>query len=398
MKTNDGVSYLTESLAADDRILSAQEKDLLARLLQHAKSANGCGEAMSAVIARAVGEVVSERAQLVLGKTIIQLLQGHTHSVGSPPMTPPGPIDPNSPKPPGPNPPGVSTVRSTMRAGNPPMTPPGPIDPNSPKPPGPNPPGVSTVRSTMQAGNPPMTPPGPIDPNSPKPPGPNPPGTGSREAVVVAVAERDQTVRADFLRADCVLLDEFLPPAELQALTQYVLQKEMEFQISEVVSPGLPGGTVDFESRRSRVLMELGPHYDVLMNRLRTALPGVLRKLGHPSFEVTRVEAQVTASNDGDYFHWHCDNGVDEIARREITFVYFFHREPKPFRGGELRIYDSRLEDGGYRPTEHYRAVVPEQNQAVMFLSSLTHEITPVETPSRVFADSRFTVNGWFHR
>jgi Rps23 Pro-64 3,4-dihydroxylase Tpa1-like proline 4-hydroxylase len=363
MKTNDGVSYLTESLAADDRILSAQEKDLLARLLQHAKSANGCGEAMSAVIARAVGEVVSERAQLVLGKTIIQLLQGHTHSVGSPPMTPPGPIDPNSPKPPGPNPPGVSTVRSTM-----------------------------------QAGNPPMTPPGPIDPNSPKPPGPNPPGTGSREAVVVAVAERDQTVRAEFLRADCVLLDEFLPPAELQALTQYVLQKEMEFQISEVVSPGLPGGTVDFESRRSRVLMELGPHYDVLMNRLRTALPGVLRKLGHPSFEVTRVEAQVTASNDGDYFHWHCDNGVDEIARREITFVYFFHREPKPFRGGELRIYDSRLEDGGYRPTEHYRAVVPEQNQAVMFLSSLTHEITPVETPSRVFADSRFTVNGWFHR
>lgn len=360
MKTGNGVNHLAESLTADERILSAGEKTLLAKLLLHAKSANGCGEALEAVIARTVGEVVSERVQLVLGESVVELLIGSTYRLGSPPMTPPGPTDPNPPKPPGPNPPGVT----------------------------------SRISST-QAGSPPMTPPGPIDPNAPKPPGPNPPGARLREATAVAVVEGNQP---EFLAADFVILNEFLAPAELQALTQYALQKELEFQISEVVSPGNPGGTVDFESRRSRVLMELGPHYDILLNRFRAALPGVLQKLGHPAFEVTRVEAQITASNDGDYFHWHCDNGLDEIAGREITFVYFFHREPKPFRGGELRIYDSRLQNGDYRPTEHYRAVIPEQNQAVMFLSSLTHEITPVETPSRSFADSRFTVNGWFHK
>jgi SM-20-related protein len=359
MNAGDGVSHLAEGLTTDERILSAGEKELLTKLLKHAKSANGCGEVVETVIARAVGEVVSERTQLVLGKSVLQLVMGNAYRLGAPPMTPPGPSDPNPPKPPGPNPPGI-----TSRA------------------------------SLTQAGNPPMTPPGPIDPNAPKPPGPNPPGTRLREAATVAVAER----KPDFLAADFVLLNEFLAPAELQALTQYTLHKEMEFQISEVVSPGIPGGTVDFESRRSRVLIELGPHCDILLKRFRAALPDVLRELGHPTFEITRVEAQITASNDGDYFHWHSDNGLDEIARREITFVYFFHREPKPFRGGELRIYDSRLENGDYRPTEHYRAVVPEQNQAVMFLSSLTHEITPVETPSRVFADSRFTVNGWFHR
>jgi Rps23 Pro-64 3,4-dihydroxylase Tpa1-like proline 4-hydroxylase len=51
-----------------------------------------------------------------------------------------------------------------------------------------------------------------------------------------------------------------------------------------------------------------------------------------------------------------------------------------------------------YRPQEKYRTIVPQQNQAVFFLSSLAHEITPVECPSGAFADSRFTVNGWFHR
>jgi Rps23 Pro-64 3,4-dihydroxylase Tpa1-like proline 4-hydroxylase len=115
-------------------------------------------------------------------------------------------------------------------------------------------------------------------------------------------------------------------------------------------------------------------------------------------FQVTRDETQITASNDGDFFRWHTDNGSQEVASREITFVYFFHREPKRFCGGELRIYDSRREGDGFVPTQNYRAIVPQQNQLVVFPSSLAHEITPVECLSRAFADSRFTVNGWLHR
>jgi Rps23 Pro-64 3,4-dihydroxylase Tpa1-like proline 4-hydroxylase len=146
------------------------------------------------------------------------------------------------------------------------------------------------------------------------------------------------------------------------------------------------------------VLLELGIHRDVLLDRLQGSLPRILRKLGHEPFRSSRVEMQITASNDGDFFHWHCDNSGEAIASREITFVYFLHREPRAFRGGELRIYDSRWENGMYRPTENYRAIVPQQNQVVLFASSLAHEITPVECPSNAFADSRFTVNGWFHR
>jgi SM-20-related protein len=205
----------------------------------------------------------------------------------------------------------------------------------------------------------------------------------------------------EILPAQCVVLDEFLAPAEVFALAQYTLERESEFELSEVVSPGVTISAVDYDQRRSRVLMDLGPHQAVIVDRLRGSLDRILPKLGHESFPIGHVEAQITASNHGDYFRWHTDNaehGNDEVIGREITFVYFFHREPKQFRGGELRIYDSRWENDTYVPMANYRCVVPEQNQIVVFDSSLAHEITPVECPSRAFADSRFTVNGWLHR
>jgi Rps23 Pro-64 3,4-dihydroxylase Tpa1-like proline 4-hydroxylase len=195
-----------------------------------------------------------------------------------------------------------------------------------------------------------------------------------------------------------VVLDEFLAPIELEGLMRYVQNSEAQYRVSEVISPGVQGSAVDFEYRRSMVLFEIGAPGRAFVERAQAYLPRVLEKLGRAPLQVARVEAQITASNDGDFFRWHCDDGQDDIATREITFVYFLHREPKPFRGGELRIYDSRKEGQGYVPTADYRVVVPRQNQIVFFPSALAHEITPVECSSKAFVDSRFTVNGWFHR
>jgi Rps23 Pro-64 3,4-dihydroxylase Tpa1-like proline 4-hydroxylase len=172
----------------------------------------------------------------------------------------------------------------------------------------------------------------------------------------------------------------------------------MEFQISEVISPGVTAGAVDFECRRSRVLMDAGRHHEVILNRLQSCLPRVIPKLGLQSFSPTRAEVQITASNHGDYFRCHSDNGHENLKSRELTFVYFFHSEPKKFEGGELRLYDSRWENGAYVATENYRAIVPQQNEIVLFPSSLMHEITPINSSSKAFEDSRFTVNGWLHR
>ena len=100
------------------------------------------------------------------------------------------------------------------------------------------------------------------------------------------------------------------------------------------------------------------------------------------AFPLGRIEPQITASNDGDYFRLHQDGGPDDT--REISFVYFLHSEPRRFSGGELRIL-----------TE---TVPPCGDTLVLFPSTSPHEVLPLSLPSRAFADSRFTVNGWIHR
>jgi Rps23 Pro-64 3,4-dihydroxylase Tpa1-like proline 4-hydroxylase len=194
------------------------------------------------------------------------------------------------------------------------------------------------------------------------------------------------------------VLEEFLAPQELAELTRFTLEHEADFQASEVVSPHSEGGVVNYEHRSSRVLMDLSKFQDLMMERIKTVLPQVLEKLGMAQFRISGVEAQITASNDADFFHFHSDNGSDPVASRYLTFVYFFHREPLGFEGGELRIHDARLEHDEYVSQGTYQAIIPQQNQVVFFPCELLHEITPVKCASGAFADSRFTLNGWLRR
>ena len=204
--------------------------------------------------------------------------------------------------------------------------------------------------------------------------------------------------RPEVLPAKCVVLDEFLAPQELDELTRFTLDHEADFHTSEVVSPNLEAGVINYEHRRSRVLMDVAQHQGLMLRRIKAVLPQVLEALGMEEFSIAGVECQVTASNQGDFFHFHSDNGSDRVAWRRLTFVYFFHREPRQFEGGELRIHDAGLKDGTYVSQGSYQTIAPQQNQMVFFPCELLHEITSVNCASRRFADSRFTLNGWLHR
>lgn len=215
---------------------------------------------------------------------------------------------------------------------------------------------------------------------------------------VVSKAGVAVAVKPAVLPAHCVVLDEFLAPQEVQELMGFTLAHEADFSNSEVVSPSAVNGSVNYEYRRSRVLMDLPHHQSIMLDRIKAVVPQVLQKLGMEEFSIAGVEAQITASNDGDFFHFHSDNSSQPVALRHLTFVYFFHREPRQFEGGELRIHDARLEGGAYVSQGSYQTIVPQQNQIVFFPCELLHEITPVKCSSQAFADSRFTLNGWLRQ
>jgi len=194
------------------------------------------------------------------------------------------------------------------------------------------------------------------------------------------------------------LFEEFLAPEELSQLTDYVLSHEPQFRTSQVISPNSNEGKTDYHHRRSRVLFAAGPFQDLIDDRLRSYLNHIFRALQHPPFSLSSVEVQITASNDGEYFRLHNDNTHQALVTRELTYVLFFHREPKAFSGGELRLYDSRVEGGRYVAGEGYTSITPQQNMVVFFPSYFMHEVTTIYCASRAFADSRFTINGWLHR
>ena len=195
----------------------------------------------------------------------------------------------------------------------------------------------------------------------------------------------------DILVSNHLQIDEFLTREDKRRLLNYVLAEEAEFVPTST-------STDEADYRRSSVLYSFPDFAELISDRIYASLPDIFDKLELPTFEVSHIEAQLTAHNDGNYYRIHNDNGSSGTANRELTYVYYFYREPKSFSGGELVIYDSTIENSYYANAESFKTIEPKNNSIVFFLSRYMHEVLPVNCPSRSFQNSRFTINGWIHR
>jgi SM-20-related protein len=129
--------------------------------------------------------------------------------------------------------------------------------------------------------------------------------------------------------------------------------------------------------------------------RIMEHLPFVVERLDMAPFPVREIELQVTSSNDAEWFRPHRDSGAGPVRTRELTFVYYCHREPRAFGGGELRLFEP-FSDGD--PDSASLTISPVQNAIAFFPAHYLHEVCPLHSSSRAFADSRLTFNGWVHR
>ncbi|MEB3292919.1 MAG: 2OG-Fe(II) oxygenase [Synechococcales bacterium] len=191
--------------------------------------------------------------------------------------------------------------------------------------------------------------------------------------------------------APYVIVPSLLPPTEWLRLLAYVAQQEANFVPTSTMT-----GELDY--RKSWVLYDFPEWRDRLVETVQILLPQVLQRLGLEPFVPEQVEIQLTAHNHGNYYKIHNDNGNEEVARRVISYVYYFHRTPKPYQGGELKLYDLVDQDGMYQAGEQGITIAPPNNSLVLFPSYIMHEVLPVDCPSGNFLDSRFTLNGWVRR
>ena len=198
-------------------------------------------------------------------------------------------------------------------------------------------------------------------------------------------------MRSDVFPSSYVQLHNFLSGAEHAKLLQYVDKRESGFVPTQT-------STGEENYRKSWILYDFPEFSRLVQSHIREQLPQVLDQLNLPQFSPSEIEVQLTAHNDGNYYKIHNDNGSPDTATRLLTYVYYFYREPKPFDGGELLIYDSQVENGFYVQADSYQTVDPINNSVVFFLSRYLHEVLPIRCPSQQFADSRFTINGWIRQ
>jgi predicted 2-oxoglutarate/Fe(II)-dependent dioxygenase YbiX len=190
-----------------------------------------------------------------------------------------------------------------------------------------------------------------------------------------------------------LVIDDFLAPAQVAALLGYALANETDF----VPAGELIEGTA--VANRNRVALRcsigLGPHREAFVAAIHARFADACAATGVALFAIARTETELVAHGHGGRFDLHHDtltqtNRAGFDSDRVLSSVFYFHREPKAFSGGELAIYP-------FRPGEPL-TIAPQQNRLVLFSAIAPHAVHPVACPSRAFADSRFSVNCWLHR
>jgi Rps23 Pro-64 3,4-dihydroxylase Tpa1-like proline 4-hydroxylase len=188
----------------------------------------------------------------------------------------------------------------------------------------------------------------------------------------------------------------FLREEDRLALLDWVDANEFRFQDSRLV-----GGVLNPERRISKVLRDLGPLRDHFQAKLWEISETLISILGLRPFTVGMVELELAAHMDGAHFAPHSDIPIGPGRKplggdgsghfeRLISCVYYFHREPKRFSGGELRLHRFGSEDEADMVD-----VEPVQNSLVAFPSWVTHEVRKVHCASNNFQSARYAVNCW---
>lgn len=177
-----------------------------------------------------------------------------------------------------------------------------------------------------------------------------------------------------------VQLDNFLTPVQHNDLLNYVFPQHSMFGSASRDRTH----SDSFERLRSEIV-----------SRVEAVLPEVLHQLGIPSFPIGSIEAESIFKTYGHHDPFTRDNSSPETAKRIVSFVYFFYPEPKPFTGGELLIYDSKIVNKACMAAESFKTVEPRNNSIVFFFSSYSYESLPISDRFTVSDNKAFQFKGW---
>jgi hypothetical protein len=190
-------------------------------------------------------------------------------------------------------------------------------------------------------------------------------------------------------------VEKLLPPAVLDAIWGE-LQQERTRLIPNMI--GVEGTKkIDLDLRHSsrvadsrRIADLVLPHVVEAIERSRAvSLLGLDRlRLGPP-------DLGVTVHGHGGIFRPHRDAGFYG-PRRRLTYIYYLHKMPRRFSGGDLLLFDGDGNGGAFHDFAYTR-IEPAHDSLILFPSDRVHGVTDVDCPEPDLMAARWTINGWLH-
>ena len=187
-----------------------------------------------------------------------------------------------------------------------------------------------------------------------------------------------------------VKIAQFLPSCERDALYAAACANQLAFQQSGVSGSGVGGSfylSLESSGCDHPGIAPVREASEFLLKRILEIIPSLFTALDIEPFAVSEMPLTLVNGLDGHCGLPHADSYDD---RYKISLLYYFHRVPRAFRGGDLEFYDADAASPKGHSDETLAIVGQEDNLLIAFPSQTFHGITDVCCDSDDFADGRF--------
>jgi hypothetical protein len=138
--------------------------------------------------------------------------------------------------------------------------------------------------------------------------------------------------------------------------------------------------------------LSLGPLEDPVVRALRSRIAHGGSIIGVSDQTEIEVEISLFAIGDTQAVSW------DHTPADILHMMYHFHKQPKGFSGGGVRLFDGRIENGMKHATASFRDVEIGDNNLLIFPQNVVSAGLPVRCPTRSFVDGLFGIRGSLRR
>lgn len=189
-----------------------------------------------------------------------------------------------------------------------------------------------------------------------------------------------------------IIEDGFLSDQQTSALLSFALSQQQAFMRPDLVGAERAtqqdhvAGTFHINSCETA-------EFDAFRDKMKRQFADFCAGTGVAIFDVAHFELAMAVHRDGGFFKRHIDTFSQQNrgqSDRMISAVYYFHRVPKRFSGGQLSLQSTG--------SEEEVLIEPVHNRLVVFPSFSPHEVFPIRIPGDRFEDARFSLVCWFHR